>query len=143
MCGRYDNLIPRDAYSALFRAVRVPRSNFPPRYNVAPTDQIPIIRVHPRDGERELTVTKIAPSRNQFSVVCADGFTLTARKILLTTGLTDEVPQLEGIERLYGRSVLHCPYCDGFEHRDQPIAVYGVGHKGASLALMMKQWSSD
>ena len=88
-------------------------------------------------------VTKIAPSRNQFSVVCADGFTLTARKILLTTGLTDEVPQLEGIERLYGRSVLHCPYCDGFEHRDQPIAVYGVGDKGASLALMMKQWSSD
>ena len=72
-------------------------------------------------------VTKIAPSRNQFSVVCADGFTLTARKILLTTGLTDELPQLEGIERLYGRSVLHCPYCDGFEHRDQPIAVYGVG----------------
>ena len=88
-------------------------------------------------------VTKITPSRNQFSVVCADGFTLTARKILLTTGLTDEVPQLEGIERLYGRSVHHCPYCDGFEHRDQPIAVYGVGDKGAGLALMMKQWSSD
>ena len=88
-------------------------------------------------------VTKIAPSRNQFSVVCADGFTLTARKILLTTGLTDEVPQLEGIERLYGRSVFHCPYCDGFEHRDQPLAVYGKGDKGASLALMMKQWSSD
>jgi putative SOS response-associated peptidase YedK len=41
MCGRYDNLIPRDAYAALFRPVRVPRSNFPPRYNVAPTDQIP------------------------------------------------------------------------------------------------------
>ena len=37
MCGRYDNLIPRDAYCALFRAARVPRSNFPPRYNVAPT----------------------------------------------------------------------------------------------------------
>ena len=58
MCGRYDNLIPRDAYSALFRAVRVPRSNFPPRYNVAPTDQIPIVRVDPRDGERELTMAR-------------------------------------------------------------------------------------
>src|SRR6185436_6036712 len=56
MCGRYDNLIPRDAYSGLFRATRVPRSNFPPRYNVAPTDQIPIIRIDPRDGERELTM---------------------------------------------------------------------------------------
>ena len=88
-------------------------------------------------------VTEITPSRNQFSVVCADGLTLRARKVLLTTGLTDEVPRLEGIELLYGRSVHHCPYCDGFEHRDQPLAVYGVGDKGAGLALMMKQWSSD
>jgi thioredoxin reductase len=75
--------------------------------------------------------------------VCADGLTLRARKVLLTTGMTDEVPRLEGIELLYGRSVHHCPYCDGFEHRDQPLAVYGVGDKGAGLALMMKQWSSD
>ncbi len=56
MCGRYDNLIPRDAYGALFRSGRLPRSNFPPRYNVAPTDQIPIVRVDPRDGMREVTM---------------------------------------------------------------------------------------
>lgn len=88
-------------------------------------------------------VTEITPSANQFAVACADGLTLRARKVLLTTGLTDEVPRLEGIEQLYGRSVHHCPYCDGFEHRDQPLAVYGAGDKGAGLALMMKQWSSD
>ena len=88
-------------------------------------------------------VTEITPSGNQFVVACADGFTLGARKVLLTTGLTDEVPRLEGIEQLYGRSIHHCPYCDGFEHRDQPLAVYGAGDKGAGLALMMKQWSSD
>src|SRR5262245_40520297 len=58
MCGRYDNLIPRDAYANLFRPVRVPRSNFPPRYNIAPTDQIPIVRIDPRDGERELTMAR-------------------------------------------------------------------------------------
>jgi putative SOS response-associated peptidase YedK len=58
MCGRYDNLIPRDAYAGLFRTARIPRSNFPPRYNVAPTDQIPIIRVDPRDGERELVMAR-------------------------------------------------------------------------------------
>jgi thioredoxin reductase len=68
---------------------------------------------------------------------------LQARKILLTTGLTDDVPPLEGIERFYGRSVHHCPYCDGFEYCDQAIAVYGKGDKAAGLALMMKQWSSD
>jgi putative SOS response-associated peptidase YedK len=53
MCGRYDNLIARDAYATLFRTGRIPRSNFPPRYNIAPTDQIPIVRMDPRDGERE------------------------------------------------------------------------------------------
>jgi putative SOS response-associated peptidase YedK len=58
MCGRYDNLIAKDAYRALFKADRLPRSNFPPRYNIAPTDQIPIIRVDPRDGERELVMAR-------------------------------------------------------------------------------------
>jgi putative SOS response-associated peptidase YedK len=58
MCGRYDNLIPRAAYGALFRTIRIPRSNFPPRYNIAPTDQIPVVRIDPRDGERELIMAR-------------------------------------------------------------------------------------
>jgi thioredoxin reductase len=88
-------------------------------------------------------VVKIVPCGNQFSVVSADGVTLNARKVLIATGLTDVVPRLQGVEGLYGRSVHHCPYCDGYEHRDQPLAVYGVGDKGAGLALMMMQWSRD
>jgi putative SOS response-associated peptidase YedK len=58
MCGRYDNLIAREAYRALYKALRLPESNFPPRYNIAPTDQIPIVRVDPRDGMRELTMAR-------------------------------------------------------------------------------------
>jgi putative SOS response-associated peptidase YedK len=58
MCARYDNLIPREAYKNLFRAERLPQSNFPPRYNIAPTDPIPIVRVDPRDGMRELTMAR-------------------------------------------------------------------------------------
>lgn len=58
MCGRYDNLIAREAYKRLFKADRLPNSNFPPRYNVAPTDQIPIVRIDPRDGTRELTMAR-------------------------------------------------------------------------------------
>jgi thioredoxin reductase len=88
-------------------------------------------------------VTAIARSGSGFSVTCEGGSSFRARKVLLTTGLIDDVPKLEGIECLYGRSVHHCPYCDGFEHRDQPLAVYGSGDKGAGLAIMMKQWSSD
>jgi putative SOS response-associated peptidase YedK len=58
MCGRYDNLIAREAYRLLFNPDRLPRSNFPPRYNIAPTDEIPIIRVDPRDGKRELVMVR-------------------------------------------------------------------------------------
>lgn len=58
MCGRYDNLIAREAYRRLFKAERLPPSNFPPRYNLAPTDQIPIVRIDPRDGERELVMAR-------------------------------------------------------------------------------------
>jgi putative SOS response-associated peptidase YedK len=53
MCRRYDNIIAREAHKALFRAERLPASNFPPRYNVAPTDTVLIIRVDPRDGVRD------------------------------------------------------------------------------------------
>src|SRR4051812_10874023 len=58
MCGRYDNLIPAEAYRRIFKPTRMPPSNFPPRYNVAPTQPIPIIRGDPRDGERELVMAR-------------------------------------------------------------------------------------
>jgi thioredoxin reductase len=82
-------------------------------------------------------------NQNEFTVLCEKGLTATARKVLLTTGLKDEVPKIDGIEGLYGRTVHQCPYCDGFENRDKPIGVYGKGDKGAGLALMMRQWSAD
>lgn len=56
VCGRFDNLIARYAYRGLFKAQRLPKSNFPLRYNLAPTDQIPIVRIDPRDGEREVVL---------------------------------------------------------------------------------------
>ena len=58
VCGRFDNLITRDAYRGLFKAQRLPKSNFPLRYNVAPTDQIPIVRIDPRVGEREVVMAR-------------------------------------------------------------------------------------
>jgi thioredoxin reductase len=57
--------------------------------------------------------------------------------------VVDELPPLEGINALFGRSVHVCPYCDGWEHRDAPIAAYGRGEKGAGLALLVRQWTDD
>jgi thioredoxin reductase len=78
-----------------------------------------------------------------FTVVCADGARLEARKLLLATGVVDELPDIEGLEPLYGTSVHHCPYCDAWEWRDQPIAVYGRGEEGSTLALGLSVWSDD
>lgn len=71
------------------------------------------------------------------------GDVVSARKLLLATGVVDRLPDLEGLESFYGRSVFHCPYCDGWELRDQPIAIYGQGDRGAGLALELTGWSRD
>lgn len=78
-----------------------------------------------------------------FEVVIEEGATLRCRRLLLATGVVDELPRIEGIEPLYGRSVWHCPYCDGWEARDQPLAAYGRGHDGVELAVGLKTWSDD
>jgi thioredoxin reductase len=66
-----------------------------------------------------------------------------ARAVVVATGVVDEVPKIEGIEPLYGKSIHVCPYCDGWENRDGPIAVYGRADKGEGLALLLRQWTHD
>ena len=89
---------------------------------------------------RETRVLDIVPASGEFEFVCEDGTTGRALKVLLATGIVDEVPELAGIEVLYGVSVHHCLYCDGFEYADKSVAAYGKGDKGAELAIMMKHW---
>ena len=92
---------------------------------------------------RAVEVLDASASSNGFKVVCADGRQLFARKLLLATGVVDELPDLEGLAPLYGASVHHCPYCDGWEWRDQPVAVYGSGEEGLALALGLTVWTDD
>lgn len=68
---------------------------------------------------------------------------ITARKLLLATGVVDTLPEIDGLRAFYGTSVFHCPYCDGWEMRDQPLAVYGRGENGLGLALELSFWSPD
>jgi thioredoxin reductase len=77
-----------------------------------------------------------------FEVQLEDGQTLRARKILLATGVRDIIPDIPGFDELYGRSIHHCPYCDGWEHRDQCLIAYGHGSPAIGLALSLKTWSS-
>ena len=116
MCGRFDNLIARDAYRGLFKAQRLPKSNFPLRYNVAPTDQIPIVRIDPRDGEREVVMARwgLVPSGHLTPVRCLF-FCLSSSESsnrvtflqhdLIVFGMTSRLPDLRHGCRLYSLTI--------------------------------------
>jgi thioredoxin reductase len=76
-------------------------------------------------------------------VFSAWGTSGQARKVLLATGLADELPNISRLSDFYGRSVHHCLYCDGYEYACRPIAVLGEAEKAAALALMASHWSGD
>jgi thioredoxin reductase len=105
------------------------------REQLAPYDSVELRSVEVVDAARD--------EEGGFEVRCADGVRLRSRKLLLATGVVDELPAVAGIEAFYGRSVHHCPYCDGWEWRDRPIAIYGRGEAGAALALGLTPWSRD
>ncbi|MFE6696517.1 NAD(P)/FAD-dependent oxidoreductase [Streptomyces sp. NPDC057718] len=78
-----------------------------------------------------------------FRVVTEDGRSVEARRLLVTTGLVDELPPVPGLAERWGREVLHCPYCHGHEVADRPIGVLSTGPLAVHQALMWRQWSDD
>lgn len=78
-----------------------------------------------------------------FVVTLDDGRLLTARRLLVTTGLVDELPDISGVRERWGRDVLHCPYCHGWEFRDQPIGILGSDSWAVHKALLFRQWTPD
>lgn len=78
-----------------------------------------------------------------FEVSLHDGSHRRSRYLLLATGIIDRLPEVEGVEGFYGRSVFHCPYCDGWEMRDRMLAAYGQGKGGVQMALELLTWSRD
>lgn len=90
---------------------------------------------------QEHVETAVAEPDGTFTVRLKSGEIITSRKLLLATGVRDLLPKLEGFDEFYGRSVHHCPYCDGYEHRDQHIVAYGKGNDAIGLALALRTWS--
>ena len=65
---------------------------------------------------------------------------LRARRVLVATGLGDELPDLPGVRERWGRDLLHCPYCHGYEVRDQPLGVLGGTPEAVQHALLRAPW---
>ncbi|HEX2075429.1 MAG TPA: NAD(P)/FAD-dependent oxidoreductase [Geodermatophilus sp.] len=78
-----------------------------------------------------------------FAVTLADGRSVRARRLLVATGLVDELPDVPGLRARWGRDVLHCPYCHGWEVRDRAIGVLAGGPLSVHQALLFRQWSAD
>lgn len=80
---------------------------------------------------------------DDFTLELADGSRETARRVLLATGMDYRYRTLPGVEERWGRSVFHCPFCHGWEHRDEPLGVLDRGDSGAHRALLLRGWSDD
>jgi thioredoxin reductase len=83
------------------------------------------------------------PDDGGLVVELADGRSVWGRRLLVTTGLVDELPDIPGLRERWGRDVLHCPYCHGWEVRDQPIGVLATNPFGVHQALLWRQWTAD
>lgn len=95
-------------------------------------------------GGEFVTGTVTAVRRDDgFTVELADGTTYQARRLLVTTGLTDVLPDVAGLAERWGRDVVHCPYCHGWEVRDQAIGVLATSGMATHQALLFRQLSDD
>ncbi|KAB8141478.1 NAD(P)/FAD-dependent oxidoreductase [Chloroflexia bacterium SDU3-3] len=88
-------------------------------------------------------VRRLDGERLGFAVELADGAVAQARRLLVATGLVDELPDIPGVAERWGRDVLHCPYCHGWEVRDQAIGVVASGPQATHQALLFRQLSDD
>ncbi|MGH9238600.1 MAG: NAD(P)/FAD-dependent oxidoreductase [Vicinamibacterales bacterium] len=91
---------------------------------------------------RNASVTAVERGGTGFEVTIGDAERVQAHALLLATGICDQLPAIPGVRECYGISVHHCPYCDGWEHRDEPLAIVGRGSGSVGLSLSMKTWTS-
>ncbi|RFU82339.1 NAD(P)/FAD-dependent oxidoreductase [Streptomyces triticagri] len=96
-------------------------------------------------GGRVVTgeVTAVRRQDAGFLVTLADGSSVAARRLLVTAGLVDELPDVPGLRERWGGDVLHCPYCHGWEVRDRAVGVLATGPMSVHQALLLRQWSED
>ena len=88
-------------------------------------------------------VSSVAREDVGFTVTLDDDRVVSARRLLVTTGLVDELPDVPGVRERWGRDVLHCPYCHGWEVRDQPVGILASGSRAVHMALLFRQLTPD
>jgi len=116
------------------------------REGVSPSELLATGRAEVRGYGGEIRPGRVAQARRDgdaLAVRLADGEEHAARRLLLATGLRDELPELPGLRERWGHDVLHCPYCHGWEVRDEPIAVLGCGPHAMHQTTLLRGWTDD
>ena len=113
------------------------------RDGMPPADLLAAARAEVRGYGVELVDDRVAEITKGFTLRLAGGRSMTARRLLLATGAVDELPDIPGARERWGRDFLHCPYCHGWEVRDQPIGVLGTDPGSVDHAHLLRQWSDD
>ena len=113
------------------------------RDGMPPADLLAAARAELRSYAVGLIDDRVVENTDGFRLQLAGGHTVRARRLLLATGAVDELPDIPGARERWGRDFLHCPYCHGWEVRDQPIGVLGTGPGSVDHAHLLRQWSDD
>lgn len=120
--------------------------NYLGREGVPPLELLAIGRAEAADYGAEIVRGEVVSAErlsDGFRVVREDGSAVEARRLLVTTGIVDELPAVEGLAERWGRDVLHCPYCHGWEVRDAPVGILALSPMAVHQALLWRQWTDD
>jgi thioredoxin reductase len=101
------------------------------------------VLTYPTAEFRHDEATEAERCDDTFEVTLASGATARARRLVLATGVVDELPDIPGLRERWGKSVLHCPYCHGYEAADGRFGVLAVGERSLHQALLLPDWSAD
>ncbi len=116
------------------------------REGMSPLALLEVGRAEARSfGATLVDASAVAARRSSggFTVDLADGGSVSGRRLLVATGLTDGLPPIPGLREQWGAGVVHCPYCHGYEIRGRRIGVLGTGPLSVHQTLLFRQWSDD
>ena len=87
--------------------------------------------------------TKVSKTENGFEVQTSSGDIFKSKKLIFATGIKDEMPSIKGFSECWGISVLHCPYCHGYEVRNETTGIFGNGEYGFEFSKLISNWTKD
>jgi thioredoxin reductase len=113
------------------------------RGGLSPSELLQLGRKEAESYGVEFVSDRVVSVEPGFSLVLAEGAIPRARRLILATGVTDVLPEIPGAKERWGRDFLHCPYCHGWEVRDEPLGILSTGPDSVEYAHLVRQWSGD